>query len=113
MFEIDFSEKSDVIVNTLYKYMKEKGVGIRSCHVVADSSPYFFLNDNTSISYRKNARKWPKSGIVFFCSADNKIKNILEKDFGLEVFDNSRDEDRPTAVFVPVEMIDNVIEAIK
>ena len=37
MFEIDFSEKSDVIVNTLYKYMKEKGVGIRSSHVVADS----------------------------------------------------------------------------
>ena len=33
MFEIDFSEKSDVIVNTLYKYMKEKGVGIRSSHV--------------------------------------------------------------------------------
>lgn len=29
MFEINFSEKSDVIVNTLYKYMKEKGVGIR------------------------------------------------------------------------------------
>ena len=79
----------------------------------SDSSPYFFLNDNTSISYRKNARKWPKSGIVFFCSADNRIKNILEKGFGLEVFDNSRDEDRPTAVFVPVEMIDNVIEAIK
>ena len=113
MFEIDFNDKSGDIVNKIYKYMGDNGVAIKSSHVAADTSPYFLLSDNTSVSYRKNARKWPKSGIVFFCSADNKIKNILEKDFGLEVFDNSRDEDRPTAIFGPVEMIDNVIEAIK
>ena len=113
MFEIDFNDKSGDIVNKIYKYMGDNGVAIKSSHVAADTSPYFLLSDNTSVSYRKNARKWPKSGIVLFCSADNRIKNILEKDFGLEVFDNSKDEDRPTAVFVPVEMIDDVIEAIK
>ena len=113
MLEIDFNDKSGDIVNKIYKYMGDNGVAIKSSHVATDTSPYFLLSDNTSVSYRKNARKWPKSGIVFFCSADNRIKNILEKDFGLEVFDNAKDEDRPTAVFVPVEMIDDIINAIK
>ena len=113
MFELDNELSSKEIVKKMYNYVVSKGVNIKKNCIDTDSSPYFILEDDTSISYRKTSRKWNQKGIVFFCSRDGRIKDILVTKHNLSVLDNSSDTLRPYAVFIPTDMFESIINDIK
>ena len=113
MFEIDKELSSKEIVQKIYNYTVSKGLVVKRNCIDTDSSPYFVLEDDTSISYRKTSRKWNQKGIVFFCSKDGRIKDILVTKYSLSVLDNSSDMLRPYAVFIPTEMFESIINDMK
>lgn len=113
MFEIDNELSSREIVQKVYDYAVSKGIGVVKNCIETDSSPYFILADDTSISYRKSARKWNQKGIVFFCAEDGRIKDILVTKYNLDVYDNSSDTLRPYAIFIPIESFEDIINDIK
>lgn len=113
MFEIDNELSSREIVQKMYDLIVGKGIAVKKNCIEADTSPFFVLVDNTSVSYRKNARKWKQKGIVFFCARDGRIKDILVTKYNLDVCDNSSDTLRPYAIFIPIELFEDIINDIK
>lgn len=85
---LDTLKKGERIVARLAEYAKSKGLVFNEgSNGLSDSSPYCMLKGGSSLSYRKQSRKWPEEGIVIFASdvdADN-----LHKELGLKIYDNS------------------------
>lgn len=112
MVIINESQRNGQIVVRLSEYAKSKGLLFNERrNGLSDSSPYYLLRGGSSLSYRKQSRKWPEKGIVVFAT-DTDAKN-LKRELGLRIYDNSKDRDRPNAVFIPKDQFDKAIDVLK
>lgn len=109
MFILDTSGKTINQVMQIYKYMVDKGLYFEHTGF-EDSSPYAILGGGSSIGYRTRS-KWNKTGIVFFCTEED--KDNLVHELNLQVDDNSTDIDIPYAIFIPTVTFEHAVEVLK
>lgn len=110
---IDRTDTTENIVKTMYEYMLNEGFKFDS-KWFRGSSSYAILGGKTSIGYRAKSKKWPETGIVFFCAKDGIDMRSLERGLGLKVYDdNDKDPTRPYAVFVPDDKFEMAVELLR
>ncbi len=114
MFIIPFGNVAD-IVGQMRDYMYESGIAIREANL-KDTSPYAIMKGGSSINYRtepktpSKRRKYPASGILFCCNEND--YNLLNSIDGIKTFPH-KEKNRPYAVFIPDNKLDEAIEQLK